>query len=94
MARGISGSRSGELYSYTVALILVSVVLLGLALVRRSETLRRVAMVGVALTVAKVFLVDMAGLVRVASFLGLGLSLVGLAWLNRRIAEHMGRDPA
>ena len=27
-------------------------------------------------------------------FLGLGLSLVGLAWLNRRIAEHMGRDPA
>jgi uncharacterized membrane protein len=72
-------------------------VLLGLALVRRSETLRRVAMVGVALTVAKVFLVDMAGLaglVRVASFLGLGLSLAGLAWLNRRIAEHMGRDPA
>jgi uncharacterized membrane protein len=54
-------------------------------------------MVGVALTVAKVFLVDMAGLaglVRVASFLGLGLSLAGLAWLNRRIAEHMGRDPA
>jgi uncharacterized membrane protein len=87
----------GELYSYTVALILISVVLLGLALVRRSETLRRVAMAGVALTVAKVFLVDMSGLsglVRVASFLGLGLSLAGLAWLNRRIAEHMGRDPA
>jgi uncharacterized membrane protein len=93
----VPGVSDGELYSYTVALILVSVVLLGLALVRRSETLRRVAMVGVALTVAKVFLVDMAGLaglVRVASFLGLGLSLAGLAWLNRRIAEHMGRDPA
>jgi uncharacterized membrane protein len=91
----VPGVSDGELYSYTVALILVSVVLL--ALVRRSETLRRVAMVGVALTVAKVFLVDMAGLaglVRVASFLGLGLSLAGLAWLNRRIAEHMGRDPA
>jgi uncharacterized membrane protein len=44
-----------------------------------------------------VFLVDMSGLsglVRVASFLGLGLSLAGLAWLNRRIAEHMGRDAA
>lgn len=93
----VPGVSDGELYSYTVALILVSVVLLGLALVRRSETLRRVAMAGVALTVAKVFLVDMAGLaglVRVASFLGLGLSLAGLAWLNRRIAEHMGRGPA
>lgn len=93
----VPGVNDGELYSYTVALILVSVVLLGLALVRRSETLRRVAMAGVALTVAKVFLVDMAGLaglVRVASFLGLGLSLAGLAWLNRRIADHMGRDPA
>ncbi|KGM88566.1 putative membrane protein [Roseovarius mucosus DSM 17069] len=92
----VPGVSDGELYSYTVALILVSVMLLGLALVRRSETLRRVAMAGVALTVAKVFLVDMAGLsglVRVASFLGLGLSLAGLAWLNRRIAEHMGRDP-
>lgn len=92
----VPGVSDGELYSYTVALILVSVVLLGLALLRRSETLRRVAMAGVALTVAKVFLVDMAGLsglVRVASFLGLGLSLAGLAWLNRRITEHMGRDP-
>jgi hypothetical protein len=31
----------------------------------------------------------LAGLVRVASFLGLGLSLAGLAWLNARIAAHM-----
>ncbi|MBW4972194.1 DUF2339 domain-containing protein [Roseovarius mucosus] len=93
----VPGVSDGELYSYTVALILVSVLLLMLALLRRSETLRRVAMAGVALTVAKVFLVDMAGLaglVRVASFLGLGLSLAGLAWLNRRIAEHMGRGAA
>lgn len=93
----VPGVSDGELYSYTVALILVSVLLLALALVRRSEMLRRVAMAGVALTVAKVFVVDMsglAGLVRVASFLGLGLSLAGLAWLNRRIAEHMGRDAA
>jgi uncharacterized membrane protein len=40
----------------------------------------------IAVTVAKVFLIDAAGLTgltRVASFLGLGLSLAGLAWLNR-----------
>lgn len=88
------GVPEGELYSYTVALIVLSVLLLVLALIRRSEMLRRLAMAGVALTVAKVFLIDMAGLaglVRVASFLGLGLALAGLAWLNARIAAHMGR---
>lgn len=88
----VPGVLEGELYSYTVALIVVSVLLLALALTRRSEALRRLAMAGVALTVAKVFLIDMAGLaglVRVASFLGLGLSLAGLAWLNARISAHM-----
>lgn len=91
----VPGVGAGELYSYTVALIVVSVVMLVLALLRRSEALRRLAMAGVALTVAKVFLVDMSGLsglVRVASFLGLGLSLAGLAWLNARITAHMGRS--
>ena len=39
---------------------------------------------------AKVFLLDAAGLTgltRVVSFLGLGLSLAGLAWLNRWAGE-------
>jgi len=45
-------------------------------------------MVGIGLTIAKVFLIDMSGLTgltRVASFLGLGLSLSGLAWVSRRM---------
>jgi uncharacterized membrane protein len=90
----VPGVLEGELYSYTVALMAVSLGLLALALARRSETLRRVAMAGVALTVAKVFLIDMAGLAglwRVAAFLGLGLSLAGLAWINARIIVRMGR---
>ena len=40
----------------------------------------------IALTIAKVFLIDisgLSGLTRVFSFLALGLSLAGLAWLNR-----------
>jgi len=52
---------------------------------------RRLAMAGIGLTVAKVFLVDMsglAGLFRVASFLGLGLSLAGLAWVNRLMTRQ------
>lgn len=82
----VSGVRDGELYSYTIALLLTSVVVLFVAFLRRSHLLRRVAIVGIALTIAKVFLIDMSGLtglLRVVSFLGLGLSMAGLAWIVR-----------
>lgn len=88
------GVLEGELYSYTVALMAGALGGLALAVLRRSEGLRRIAMAGVALTVAKVFVIDMgglAGLWRVAAFLGLGLSLAALAWINARIIERMGR---
>lgn len=83
----------GELYTYTMAMMLTGAVLLWQALAKRSVLLRRLAMTVIALTVAKVFLVDAAGLTgltRVASFLALGLSLAGLAWLNRWAAGHQG----
>lgn len=41
--------------------------------------------------IGKIFLVDMAGLDglwRVASFMGLGLSLLALAWLHQRVAKQ------
>lgn len=84
----LPGPSDGELYSYTIALLAAALALLVAAVPRRSLTLRRIAMTGVALTIAKVFLIDMAGLsglTRVASFVGLGLALTGLAWLNRQI---------
>jgi uncharacterized membrane protein len=40
--------------------------------------------------IAKIFLIDMddlEGLLRVASFMGLGLSLLGLAYLHQRISR-------
>ena len=89
----VPGTTQPELYSYTVAMLILSVALLFFAFARRSVTLRRVAMLGIALTIAKVFLIDMSGLtglVRVASFLGLGLALAGLAWLNQRMTEEWG----
>ncbi|MEP0156653.1 DUF2339 domain-containing protein [Pseudophaeobacter sp.] len=82
----LPGVIDAELYSYTVALLVASGGVLMLAFWRRSDLLRRLAMAGVVLTIAKVFLVDMSGLsglTRVFSFMGLGLALVGLAWLNR-----------
>jgi uncharacterized membrane protein len=94
---GIPGVVKGELYSYTVALMLLGAGLLYQAIARRSNLLRRFAMAVIALTIAKVFLLDAAGLTgltRVVSFLGLGLSLAGLAWLNRwaGTVSAQGRD--
>ncbi|MGV8953452.1 MAG: DUF2339 domain-containing protein [Cypionkella sp.] len=76
----------GELYTYTLAMMLLGAALLYQAIAKRSNTLRKVAMAVIGITVVKVFLLDAAGLTgltRVVSFLGLGLSLAGLAWLNR-----------
>jgi uncharacterized membrane protein len=86
----VPGTTQPELYSYTVALLIVGAALLWQAIARRSSGLRRVAMAVIALTVAKVFLIDasgLTGLTRVFSFLALGLSLAGLAWLNRWAAR-------
>lgn len=83
---GMYGVVQGELYSYTLAMMVVGAGLLYQAIATRSGTLRRIAMAVIAVTVAKVFLLDAAGLTgltRVVSFAGLGLSLAGLAWLNR-----------
>ncbi|MBI1173313.1 DUF2339 domain-containing protein [bacterium] len=83
---GQPGVLQNELYSYTVALTLLGAGLLYQAIARRSVLLRRIGMAIITLTIAKVFLLDasgLSGLTRVFSFLGLGLSLAGLAWLNR-----------
>jgi uncharacterized membrane protein len=45
------------------------------------------------LVIAKIFLVDMAGLQglwRVAAFMGLGLALLGLAWMYRKAQPSAG----
>jgi uncharacterized membrane protein len=47
-------------------------------------------MVLLGLNIAKIFLIDMAGLQglwRVAAFMGLGLALLGLAWMYRNMGH-------
>jgi uncharacterized membrane protein len=86
----VGGVTDGELYAYTVSMLVTSIVLLLLAYKQRSVSLRKLAMAGVGLTIAKVFLVDMSGLsglTRVFSFMGLGLALLGLTWLNRKLSD-------
>lgn len=91
-----SGVSEPELYSYTVALLLTGAGLFYQALARKSDMLRRAGLLVIALAVAKVFLIDISGLqglVRVFSFLFLGFSLAGLAWLNRWVDMRAGGSP-
>lgn len=87
------GTTQPELYSYTLALLLAGAALFYQALARNSDHLRRAGVALIALVVAKVFLIDISGLqglVRVFSFMFLGLSLAGLAWLNRWVQLRSG----
>ncbi|MGB3313943.1 MAG: DUF2339 domain-containing protein [Albidovulum sp.] len=91
----LPGISQYELYSYTVALMTVGAALLYQAIARRSQFLRRIAMGVIGLTIAKVFLIDisgLSGLTRVFSFLALGLSLAGLAFLNRWAMAQQGDE--
>ncbi|MCA8868552.1 MAG: DUF2339 domain-containing protein [Rhodobacteraceae bacterium] len=86
-----------ELYSYTLAMLVASTGLLFYAFWRHSPWLRKLALAGIGLTVAKVFLIDisgLSGLTRVVSFLGLGLAVAGLAWLDRWFGAKEGGDGA
>jgi uncharacterized membrane protein len=53
----VPGVTQPELYSYTIAMMLIGAALLYQAIARRSPGLRRVAMAVIAVTVAKVFLI-------------------------------------
>jgi uncharacterized membrane protein len=77
-----------ELYAYSVAWGLLSLVLLGAGVGSRGVVLRWASLVVMLVTVCKVFLVDTAqlrDLYRVLSLLGLGLSLMAIGWAYQRI---------
>jgi uncharacterized membrane protein len=77
-----------EWYAYSTVWLIVAGAALGVALVWRNEWLRRAALAGIALVIAKVFLSDMAelsGVLRALSFLGLGGALIGIGYAYRRL---------
>ena len=77
----------GEWYGYSLAWLAYGAVLLAIGLRFNQIGARYAALAVLLVTVAKVFLSDMAaltGLYRVASFVGLGLSLVAVGHLYRR----------
>jgi uncharacterized membrane protein len=80
----------GELYTYSIIWLLMAVALILAGTSWRVRDLYKAGIALLAVVIAKIFIMDMsdlAGLLRVASFMGLGLSLLGLAWLHRRIQQ-------
>ncbi len=77
-----------EQYTYSVAWLALGVILLGAGLLLPSQRARLASAVIIALTVLKVFLIDMSNLTgayRAFSFIGLGLVLVAIGWLYQRL---------
>jgi uncharacterized membrane protein len=83
-----------ELYSYSVVWLLYGIVLLTAGIVWRHHALRMGAMAFILLAILKVFLHDAAaleGLYRIFSFLGLGVSLIGLSIFYTRFISRAQR---
>jgi uncharacterized membrane protein len=81
------GVTNAETYAYSVGWILYGVALLAAGIVKGGAALRYASLAVIVLAVGKVFLIDAAaltGLYRVASFLGLGLSLLAIGYAYQR----------
>jgi uncharacterized membrane protein len=84
-----SGSTSGaEQYTYSIAWLAFGVALLGIGVVVNSQRARLASAVVIALTIAKVFVIDISTLTdvyRALSFICLGLVLLPIGWFYQRI---------
>jgi uncharacterized membrane protein len=94
-----------ELYTYSVVWLIAGLALLFWGTLRGSQMLRFASLAVMLATVSKVFLIDagsLTGLFRVFSFLGLGVSLIGLSYFYSRFVfgggpaeeEKAPQDPA
>lgn len=79
-------------FTYSAFFMLFGAALLALGFWRRSEFLRWQALILVAVTIGKVFLLDMSALsqgYRILSFLGLGALLLGVSFVYQRDLLHL-----
>jgi uncharacterized membrane protein len=86
LTRGVT--TDAEQYTYSAVWLIFGVLLLMAGFMLRSQPARLASAAVIALTIGKVFFVDMAGLTgifRALSFIGLGAVLVGIGWLYQRM---------
>jgi uncharacterized membrane protein len=90
LSETISASNA-EIYSYSVAWLLLGIGLLFGGVIKKNKILRYASLVIILLAVGKVFLYDtsgLQGLYRIFSFLGLGFSLIGLSYFYSRFVKE------
>ncbi len=79
---------TGENYLYSVALMLLALAWLALGIVNGTRFLRLCGLGLLTLVTLKVFLIDAAaleGILRILSFLGLGIALIAIGWAYGRL---------
>lgn len=77
-----------ELYTYSLVWLLIASLMIFVSQIRHYNSIGRAGFILLAIVLLKAFLVDMSnleGLYRAISFIGLGLSLVGIGWLYQRL---------
>jgi uncharacterized membrane protein len=77
-----------EQYSYSTVWLAFGIALLAVGFILRSQPARFLALGVVALTIAKVFIIDTAsisGIYRALSVIGLGVVLLGIGWFYQRL---------
>ena len=82
---------SGELYTYSVVWLIMAIAAILTGTWRYGRHCYQSGMLLLALVIAKIFLIDMSdleGLLRVASFMGLGLALLAISYLHQRMQQR------
>jgi uncharacterized membrane protein len=83
-----------EQYAYSTAWLVFGIVLLAVGFFLRSQPARLTALAVIALTVAKVFIIDTAsisGIYRALSVIGLGVVLLGIGWVYQHVLYPRAR---
>ncbi|ART83257.1 hypothetical protein CBP31_12025 [Oceanisphaera profunda] len=88
---------NGELYTYSVVGMLYAIVGIIYATKKGYPLIYKAGMILLGLVIAKIFLIDMDGLQglwRVSAFMGLGLALLGLAWMHQKVQRAVRAVPS
>jgi uncharacterized membrane protein len=85
-----------EQYTYSIAWLAFGVLLLAIGIVANSQRARLASAAVIALTIGKVFLIDLStltGVYRALSFMGLGLVLVAIGWFYQKVLFRRPATP-